>query len=363
MRISFKPLHEQVFVITGASSGIGLATARAAAAKGARLVLSSRNEAVLSEAARDINAEFGSKAGDRGRPAIPIAADVGDRAVLQKVADAAIEHFGGFDTWVNNAGLSIWGRLEEVSDEDHRRLFQTNFWGTVYGSLIAVHHLKAHGGALINIGSVVSDVSFPLQGMYCASEHAIKGFTNSLRMELEQENAPVSVTLIKPAGIDTPFPHHARNYTDKEPLLPPPVYAPEEAANAILHAATHRERDIYVGGAGRMMSSLAWYAPRAMDWFGERVGFAAQLRDESPRNPDGALYSPGEDGEVHGDHPGYVMNRSLYTRASLHPVVTTLAVGAVGVAAAALLGRNGFGMNGRRGIGGERQSLTIRPQS
>src|SRR6185437_7622371 len=117
----------------------------------------------------------------------------------------------------------------------------------------------------------VSDVAIPLQGMYSASKHAVKGFTDALRIELEEEGAPISVTLIKPTSINTPFPQHAKNYTDKEPKLPPPIYEPEEVAHAIVHAASHPERDIYVGSSSKMMSSLNKSALRVMDWLNERV--------------------------------------------------------------------------------------------
>ncbi len=330
MSVSLKPLRDQVMVITGASSGIGLATAQAAAKRGTRLVLASRNGEVLKDTERQING--------RGGRAIHVVADVSRRDDVRRIADAAIQRFGGFDTWVNNAGLSIWGRLEEVSDDDHRRLFETNFWGVVYGSLIAVEHLKRRGGTLINLGSVVSDVAIPLQGMYSASKHALKGFTDALRIELEEQGAPISVTLIKPTSINTPFPQHAKNYTAKEPKLPPPIYQPEEVANAILHAATHPERDIFVGGSSKMMSSLNKRAPRAMDWLSERVMMKQQQRDEPPRDREGALYRAGKDGRVHGDHPGYVRKTSLYTRASLHPLLTGVLAAAAGTAVMAWLG-------------------------
>ena len=128
---------------------------------------------------------------------------------------------------------------DSSSEANAWRLFEINFWGTVYGSLIAAEHLKRRGGALINVGSVASDLALPIQGMYSASKHAVRGFTDALRMELEEAGAPVSVTLIKPTSINTPLPQHARNDTDREPKLPPPVYEPEEVAMAILHAAQH----------------------------------------------------------------------------------------------------------------------------
>ncbi len=321
-------------VITGASSGIGLATARAAAAQGAKLVLASRNSEVLATVVHEIKAAGGQ--------AIHVVADVAKREEVQRIADEAIKWFGGIDTWVNNAGISIYGRLKEVNDDDHRRLFETNFWGVVHGSLIAVGHLKKRGGALINVGSVASDVSFPLQGMYSASKHAVMGFTDALRIELEEEGAAVSVTLIKPAAIDTPFPQHAKNYMEKEPKLPPPVYAPEEAAYAILHAAAHPEREVYVGGGGKAMSSLNKHAPKLMDWMNASFMSKIQQREEAAFTPQDALYSAGEGGQIKGLQPGYVMKKSIYTRGSLNPGKAALAIAAVGLLAFALVNRNNY---------------------
>ncbi|AKD05059.1 SDR family oxidoreductase [Pontibacter korlensis] len=331
MAISLKPLREQVIVITGASSGIGLATARAAAKKGAKLVLASRNGEALAEIEQQISSEGGE--------VIHVVADVGKREDLQRVAEAAMKRFGGFDTWVNNAGVSIYGKLAEVSEEDNRRLFDTNFWGVVSGSLLAADHLRNRGGAIINIGSELSDVAITLQGMYAASKHAVKGFTESLRMELEEAGAPVSVTLIKPAGINTPYPQHAKNYTDRELTLPPPVYAPEEVANAILHAAEHPERDIYVGSGSKMMSSLNKYAPSLVDWVNKTFMTDMQKRKEPALHKEGSLHKAGEDGRVDGNYEGHVMRTSLYTRASMHPVVTGAVVAAAGAAAVALIGK------------------------
>lgn len=327
MTISLKPLHEQVIVITGASSGIGLATARAAAKENARVVLASRNKEELARLEQEI------KGG--GGQAIHVVADVGSREDIEKIAGAAIKEFGGFDTWVNNAAVTMYGKLEDISEEDNRRLFDTNYWGVVSGSLVAAKYLKSRGGAIINIGSVLSDISFPLQGMYSASKHAVKGFTDALRIELREENAPVSVTLIKPSGINTPYPEHAKNYTDKETTLPPPVYEPEEVANAILYAATHSRRDIFVGSGAKVMSTVNQIAPAVMDWVGEHLMPGLQLNDRPARRRDSSLHSAGSGEREHGDYEGYV-RKSLYTRAATNPMLTG-AVIAAGAAAIMLM--------------------------
>ncbi|SFU67333.1 SDR family oxidoreductase [Pseudoduganella namucuonensis] len=273
MTTRLKRLSEQVMVITGATSGIGLTTARKAAARGAKLVLAARDEAAL----RRLEEEFRRQ----GFEALGVPTDVGDRHAMEGLAQVALARFGRIDTWVNNAGVSIFGTNEEVAMEDHERLFQTNFWGVVYGSLEAVKHMRKDGGALINLGSELSDVSVPLQGMYAASKHAVKGFTDSLRMELEKEGAPVSVTLIKPAAIDTMFTVHAKNYMAREPKLPPPVYAPDLAADAILRAAEHPERDLFVGGAAKLTSFTGLNLPRLLDKYMEALMFKLQ-RSELP---------------------------------------------------------------------------------
>ena len=329
MGIALKPIEEQVIVITGASSGIGLATAHSAAKQGAKVVLTARSEEALADISRQISGSGGHAA--------YVAADVANRDELNHVAEVAIERFGGFDSWVNNAGVGLYGRFDEYSEEDARKLFDTNFWGAVHGSMIAAEHLRQRGGAIINVGSVASDNAIALMGMYSASKHALRGFTDALRMELELEKAPISVTLIKPTSINTPFPQHARNYTEREPQVPPPVYQPDDVAVAILHACTHSERDIYVGSASRIMSALGKYAPRTTDWITENVMVPREFRDEPARRPDGTLTNPYDPGHIYGDHPGFVRPFSIYTRASLHPVLSaaalslTLAVSAVAV--------------------------------
>lgn len=328
MKIRLKKLSEQIIVITGATSGIGLTTARRAAERGAKLVLVARNEDALKQLTYELS--------KRGAEAMYVVADVGIEEDMHRVAQAAIDRFGGFDTWVNNAGISIFGRSEDVSMEDQRRLFQTNFWGVVYGSLTAARHLKQRGGTIINLGSEVSDRAVPLQGMYSASKHAVKGFTDSLRVELENEGAPIAVTLIKPAAIDTMFLDHARNYLEVEPRLPPPIYAPDVVADAILHAAEHPTRDLFAGGAARMVYTAAHYAPRLLDHYMRRRMFKQQKSGEPARDrSQHSLYGPGADLLERKGYEGHVFESSVYTKAAMHRKTTMAVLFGLGLALAA----------------------------
>ena len=323
-----KPLNEQVIVITGASSGIGLATARLAARRGARVVMAARNEQDLQAAAAEICAN-----GGRARAVV---ADVSDEAAVARLGEAALLEYGTVDTWVNNAGLSIYGKLTEVPLADKRKLFDINFWGVVHGCRTAVRLMKHRGGVLINIGSEVSDLAIPLQGIYSASKHAVKGYTDALRMELEHDRIPIAVTLVKPSAINTPYPEHARNYLeDGVPALPPPVYSPEVVAEAILRCAERPVRDIIVGGAGRMQVALGTIAPRLADVYMERVMFNQQKSYDRTQPREGNLDRPQRDGRAHGAYRGHVMRSSLYTKAALSDVARALPYVAAGAALAA----------------------------
>src|SRR6195952_3504531 len=291
MNASLKPLDQQVIVITGASSGIGLATAVAAAQQGARLVLAARSESTLEQIAAELSGNGGEVAFVR--------ADVGVRDDVERIAQTAIERFGRIDTWINDAGVSIYGRLDEVNDEDNQRLFQTNFWGVVYGSLVALPHLRKNGGTLINLGSEVSDAAVPLQGMYTASKPAVKGFTDALRIELDADDAPVSITLIQPTAVDTPYPEHAGNYLSQEPKLPSPMIEAEKVASAILDAATDPTRSTKVGTMAVLNTTMAKLMPALADVMA-RKQIGRQQRDEAPHARQGTLYEAGNSGRIRG---------------------------------------------------------------
>ena len=328
MSLRLKPIDEQVIVITGASSGIGLATARMAARRGARVLLAARGAEALDRAVDGIRSD--------GGVARRVNVDVTRPGDLERLAQTAITEFGCFDTWVNCAAVAIYGRVDEVPLADQRRLFETNFWGVVHGSLAALPRLRSSGGALINIGSMVSDVAIPLQGIYSASKHAVKAYTNALRLEVEAEGAPVSVTLIKPGAIDTPYFEHARNYMEREPKPPPPVYAPDAVARAILRCAVHPVREVIVGGAARAMITAASLSPRMADRVMERTMFSAQKSDRPTGGQTDNLYRPDPTGpRERGRYAGPVLQHSVYTSAVLHPARTMLAAAGVGLAVAA----------------------------
>ncbi|MGQ9367440.1 SDR family oxidoreductase [Azospirillum sp. ST 5-10] len=342
MGVQLKPIEDQVIVITGATSGIGLATARMAAARGARVVLAAREADTLAGLAEEIRRDGGAVA--------HCVADVGDEGQVRGIADTAVASFGRIDTWVNNAGVTIYGTIEEVPIAEARRLFDTDYWGVVHGSLTALPHLKTHGGALVNVGSVLSVRAIPLQGHYTAAKHAVKGFTDSLRMELESEDAGVSVTLIKPASIDTQYEEHGRNHLGTRPLNPPPVYAPELVAEAILHAAETPVRDLVVGGAGKLFQLAETFAPRLTDRFMERTITRYQRSGGPDHRHADSLWGPSGDGRERAGRHAYVRSTSLYTSAEMHPWATlALFAGLGALAAAAYTGRLGGGRPARPG--------------
>jgi hypothetical protein len=188
------------------------------------------------------------------------------------------------------------------------------------------------------MGSVVSDRAVPLQGPYSASKHAVKGFTDALRMEVEADAAPVSITLIKPGTIDTPLARHAKRYLAAEPRVRGPVYSPRVVAQTVLHAAEHPVRDILVGGGAKAVSVGGAYLPRLTDKLMERNvrGLAAPAGSAGAAAGNG-LYKPTNGLTERGDYRGRVLGSSLYTSASLHPVAACVAVFAAAFAVGALL--------------------------
>ncbi len=318
MAAKAKQIKDQVVVITGASSGIGRETALLLAEGGASVVLAARNTEALDEVARQVES--------RGGRALAVVTDVAQWGQVQRLASEAVAHFGRIDTWVNNAGISEYATLEDIPVADMERIIQVNLLGTMYGVKAALPYLKQQTVAtIINVGSGLGMRAIPLQGTYCTTKSAIKGFTEALRMELAHDHPNVRATLILPAAIDTPFYKSARNLMGFEPQPPPPVYAPRNVAEAILDAATHARRDVYVGSASKSLAVLESAAPATMDAVLSRAMYKMQQqRDQpvgaSPGNLD--TYVPGAGSVQDGWHGRPV---SLYTRLfALHPRRTRL---------------------------------------
>ncbi len=340
-RFQPKPLREQVVVITGASSGIGRKTAHLLAERGASVVLAARNEPALNEAAREVT--------ERGGRALVVPTDVSDRAQVQVLAERAVSHFGRIDTWVNDAAVSTYAYARSQPIEDIERVLAVNVLGTIHGCQIALPYLAKQGGTIINVGSVLGERAIPLQGIYCATKHAVKGFTEALRMELDHEQIPVNVTLIKPAVIDTPFYTQAKSLMGKRPRAVPPIYDVSVPAEAIVYACENYRRDIYAGGSAAALAGLQTVAPQALDTFMKHSGdywgfFEGQLLDEIDDGRSN-LYQPepGLGATDGGNAPRSktVTLPSPYTSvAELHPIVKQgLAFAVVGVVAALLLRR------------------------
>ncbi|HEX8224652.1 MAG TPA: SDR family oxidoreductase [Allosphingosinicella sp.] len=335
MRPRLKPIDRQTIVITGATSGNGLATARRAARRGAAIVLATRNGEAL-EAVRDDLERKG------GRVAV-CAADVSVEADVERIAQTAIDSFGGFDSWVNDAAAATYGAMEQVPMEDHRRIFDVNYHGLLMGSLVAARHLRSRGGgAIVNLGSVLSDRAMIYQGPYSATKAAVQAATDALRMELERDGAGISVTLIKPGSIATPYPEHARNYMDRPPRLPPMLYDPELVAEAIIFACETPRRQLYVGGSGYLISLAGRMAPRATDLAMEAFGVAAQQKPGDPGDPARRdnLHAPKADGESRGDQDAFVRRTSLLLQAQTQPLLLPFVAAAAGAELAGGLVRN-----------------------
>lgn len=336
MAVTLKPLSEQTIVITGASSGIGLATARRAAREGAKVLLVARNEDALREAVESIRL--------RGGKADFLAIDITAADAPERIGAKARSAFGGFDTWVNDAAVALYARLEDTGIDEQRRVFDVGYFATVAASIYAARELTARGGgAIVNLGSILSDRTVPVQGAYSAMKHAVQGFTEAFRMEMEAEGRPLSVTLIKPAAIDTPYPEHARNRMDKPARVPPVVYDPELVAKAICFAAAHPKRDLTIGGTGMAMTKMSNLLPRSADRFMEMFFKEEAQTIDTPATPGAKdnLFEPRKDGRERSNQDIHVRKQSLALEVQMRPWTTMAILGSVGVAAGMLLSLRG----------------------
>ncbi|WP_279482830.1 SDR family oxidoreductase [Aureimonas sp. SK2] len=324
-----RPLAGLVVVLTGASSGIGRATALEAARRGARLALLARGEEELAKVRAEVEA--------LGTEAIAVPVDVSDDAALHGASETVVGRFGRFDAWINNAGVAAYANLTDLPLPEHRRLFETNYWGTVHGSLAAVAHFRSRPGRgrLVNVGSVNSDVPVPYLSAYSATKHAVKGFTDALRMELLASGDRITVTLVKPSGIASALPHHAKNHLTAEPRVMPPLYAPELVADAILDALARPVREITVGAPGGLLRAAMSWAPSLTDRFIAAV-VPPITHSRHPLTPTDNLDRPTQGARIHSPYTRG-LPVSLYT--ALQPHRAALRTVGLGLGALWLLSR------------------------
>ncbi|SCL30067.1 SDR family oxidoreductase [Micromonospora inyonensis] len=232
----------QTVVITGASAGVGRAVARHYAARGARLALIARGAAGLAAAARDCR--------ERGAAEVSThQLDVADAGAVHRAADEVAHRWGALDVWINNAMVSVLAPAWEIPADEYRRVTEVNYLGTVYGTLAALRHMRAHArGAIVQVGSALAYRGIPLQSAYCASKHAIQGFNDSLRAELLHDCPGVTLSMVQLPAVNTPQFSWMRTRLPRHPQPVPPIFAPEVAARAIVWAADRGPRELNVGG-------------------------------------------------------------------------------------------------------------------
>lgn len=299
---------DQVVVITGASSGIGRATALEFARRGARVVCAARTAPALDSLVAEIIEDGGE--------AISVPTDVTDAAAVRVLAEAAEAAFGRIDTWVNDAAVAVWGRVEDITDEEFEQVMRVNFMGQVHGVHAALPALRrAGGGVLIGVSSMEGVRAVPLHAPYTASKWALRGLYDCLRMELMEAKEPIAVTTILPGPIATPFFEHARSKVGAMPKPPPPVYAPEVVARAIVKASVAPTREVPVGGAAIGFYLGQRFSPALSDAVMSlrRLAVDAQRAnrpDTGTDNVDGAVDEPGR---VRGSHVGRVLEHSAFT--------------------------------------------------
>ena len=285
-----RKLEGAVVVVTGASSGIGRATALAFAERGARVVVAARRADALEDLARECEAAGGQ--------ALTVPTDMTDEAAVAELARRAVERFGRIDIWVNNAGVYLLGLLEATPPEAFRRVLETNFFGYVHGARVVLPRFCEQGhGVLINNASVYSHVGAPWLSAYVSSKFAVRGFSEALHQELA-DLPDVHVCTVSPSPIDTPIFASAANYSGRAVKAPPPTYPPEQVASVILASALHPKRERIVGGAGRLVTFAEAVAPGRFERANRRYVNRLQFAAEPAPATDGNLYAPISDGRA-----------------------------------------------------------------
>jgi NAD(P)-dependent dehydrogenase (short-subunit alcohol dehydrogenase family) len=312
-----RPVSEQVAVVTGASSGVGRAIARAFGARGAKVALIARSQEALENCAREIR--------DGGGEALVLPLDVSDAGAVEGAADAVVSHFGRIDTWVNDAMVSVFSRALDMSPEEYERVTKVNYLGYVYGTLAALRRMREQGeGGIIQIGSALAYRSIPLQSAYCASKAAIRGFTDSLRTELLHDGIQVHLSLLELPAVNTPQFDVVRSRLPHHPQPVPPMYQPEVIARACLYVAEHPVRELWIAPSTIKAIVGQKLVPGFADRYLAKHGFESQQTDvpvppDRPDNVDHPL--PGDRG-AHGAFDARARPFSLELWLRTHPLIS-----------------------------------------
>ena len=334
-------MDTQTVVVTGASAGIGRATARLFGERGARVALIARGQAGLDGAARDVE--------EAGGTALAISADVADYDQVIVAARKVEEQFGPIDVWVNVAFTSVFAPFEEITAAEFRRVTEVSYLGFVHGTMAALAIMRPRDrGTIVQVGSALGERSIPLQSAYCGAKHAINGFTSSLRCELRHQNSGVHVTVVQMPAVNTPQFSWVRSRLPKQPQPVPPIYQPEVAARGVLYAADHPQRRQYWVGASTAATLLAnRVAPAVLDRYLARTGYDSQQTDQptEPGRPDNLLQpvdgGSGHDFGPHGAFDDRSHDRSQQLWMSQHARASAGLVAGAAVLGAFLAGRLG----------------------
>jgi NAD(P)-dependent dehydrogenase (short-subunit alcohol dehydrogenase family) len=319
----------EVVVITGASAGVGRATARAFANRGAKIGLLARGRDGLEGARREIERAGGE--------ALVLPTDVANPEQVEAAAQAVEEKFGPIDIWINNAMVSVFSPIKEMTPEEFKRVTDVTYLGAVYGTLSALRRmLPRDRGVIVEVGSALAYRGIPLQAAYCGAKHAMQGFIDSLRCELLHDQSRVRVTMVQLSALNTPQFSWVKSRLPRKPQPVPPIFQPEVAADAILWAAFHDRPEVYVGWPTVKAIVGNKIAPRFADWYLSRQGYQAQQTDEPVEA--GRIDNlwepvPGDHG-AHGDFDSRALSLSWQFRLSKHK--TGLALAGLTIAAALL---------------------------
>jgi NADP-dependent 3-hydroxy acid dehydrogenase YdfG len=272
-----KPCHlsNKIVVVTGASSGIGRAIARAAGAEGAKVALMARGLDGLDAAAGEVE-----KAGGES---LVLPLDLADAVAVEQAANRVVSAWGQIDVWVNDAMVSVFAPITQTTPEEYRRVTEVNYLGTVHGTLAALRHmLPRDSGMIVQIGSALAYRSIPLQSAYCASKAAVRGFTDSLRCELRHAKSRVKVTMLQLPAVNTPQFEVVRNKLGKHAQPVPPIYQPELIARAFLHAVEHPSRERWIGWNTVKAILGQRVFPGILDRYLARMAWDAQVTSRLP---------------------------------------------------------------------------------